>query len=314
MKLIGFDARNLTPVVLVCALGSALLSMSAPANAAGTTLTISGTPATSVTVPNTYSFQPSAKETIQSQVVFGIYHKPGWATFDPTTGRLYGHPNSADIGTYPNIVIRVSDWRGSAALPTFSITVKAAAPAPVADTAPTVSGHASASATVGVAYNFTPSASDPDHQALTFSIRNKPTWASFNASSGTLSGTPTAANIGTYANIQIAVSDGIKSSALPAFTVTVNSAAQASTGNAMLDWTAPTENTDGTVLTDLAGYNVYYGTQPDNLSHVVKVANPGLTSYVVDSLGSGTWYFAVTSVSTTGIESARSGVISTTIL
>jgi hypothetical protein len=313
MKLIDFGARNFAPVVLVCALGSALSSVSTPASAASTTLTISGTPATSVTLPNEYSFQPGAKETIQSQFVFGIYHKPGWATFDAKTGRLYGRPNSGDIGTYPNIVIRVADWHGSAALPPFSITVKAV-PAPVADTAPTISGHASASATVGVAYTFTPSASDADHQTLTFSIRNKPTWATFNASSGRLSGTPTAANVGTYANIQIAVSDGIKSTVLSAFTVTVNSAAQAATANAMLDWTPPTENTDGTVLTDLAGYNVYYGTQPDNLSQVIKVANPGLTSYVVESLGSGTWYFSVTSVSAAGLESARSGVISTTIL
>ena len=311
MQLIDSVTRNFAPVVLMCALGCALSCAPAPAMATSTTLTITGSPPTSVTLPNGYSFQPSAKETLQSQVVFGIYHKPGWATFDATTGRLYGHPNSADIGTYPNIVIRVSDWHGSAELAPFSITVKAA---PVADTAPTISGHPAAAATVGVAYSFTPSASDADHQTLTFSIHNKPSWATFNTSSGRLSGTPVAANVGSYANIQIAVSDGIKSTALPAFTVTVNSAAQASTGNALLDWTAPTENTDGTVLTNLAGYNVYYGKQADQLSQVLRVTNPGVTSYLVESLGSGTWYFAVTSVSTAGIESARSGVVSTTIL
>jgi hypothetical protein len=75
----------------------------------------------------------------------------------------------------------------------------------------------------------------------------------------------------------------------------------------------PTENTDGSVLTNLAGYTVYYGTSASNLTQSVKVTNPGLTAYTLSDLPSGTWYFAVTSHSSTGIESSRSGVVSTTI-
>jgi hypothetical protein len=86
-----------------------------------------------------------------------------------------------------------------------------------------------------------------------------------------------------------------------------------STGAATLDWTPPTENTDGSVLTNLAGYTVYYGTSPDGLNQSVKIANPGLTAYTMTNLPSGTWYFAVTSYSSTGVESVRSGVISTRI-
>lgn len=88
---------------------------------------------------------------------------------------------------------------------------------------------------------------------------------------------------------------------------------KSSTGTATLDWMPPTENSDGTVLTDLAGYTVYYGTSPGNLTQSVKVANPGLTAYTMTNLPSGTWYFAVTAYSATGVESARSGVASTTI-
>jgi hypothetical protein len=86
-----------------------------------------------------------------------------------------------------------------------------------------------------------------------------------------------------------------------------------STGTATLDWTPPTENADGSVLTNLAGYTVYYGTSPTNLSQSVKITNPGLTAYTMTNLQPGTWYFAVTSYSASGAESARSGVVSTRI-
>jgi hypothetical protein len=84
-------------------------------------------------------------------------------------------------------------------------------------------------------------------------------------------------------------------------------------GVATLDWQPPTENNDGTLLTNLAGYTVYYGTSANDLSQSVKVANPGLASYTVTGLTSGTWYFAVTSYSADGVESARTSAVSTTI-
>ena len=86
-----------------------------------------------------------------------------------------------------------------------------------------------------------------------------------------------------------------------------------STGTATVDWMPPTENTDGSVLSDLAGYTVYYGSSPSNLTQSVKITNPGLTAYTLSNLSSGTWYFAVTSYSSAGTESTRSGVVSATI-
>jgi hypothetical protein len=99
----------------------------------------------------------------------------------------------------------------------------------------------------------------------------------------------------------------------PPSNATPPSNTKSSTGTATLDWTPPTENSDGSVLTDLAGYTVYYGTSPNNLTQSVKIGNPGLTAYTMTNLPAGTWYFAVTSYSTTGAESARSGVISARI-
>ena len=314
MKLVESNVSNFARVALLCVLGSALLSLPAPSKAASKTLTISGTPASTVAVGGDYSFQPTGKDTVKSRLKFDIYNKPDWAQFDGLTGRLSGRPNRRQVGTYKDISIRFTDWYGFVSTPMFSITVTPAAsiaPQPPANTAPTISGHASTAVNAGAAYAFTPTAADGNENTLTFSIRNAPAWANFNTASGGLSGTPTAADVGTYANIQISVSDGKASTALPAFAIAVN---QMSAGNATLDWMPPTENTDGSALTNLAGYKVHFGTKPDELTHVEKLANPGLTSYVVDNLSTGTWYFAISSYSTNGIESHNSSVVSTAIL
>jgi hypothetical protein len=310
MKLVNSNVSNFVRVTFLCAFGSALISSPAQSKGLSTTLTIGGTPASSVKVATWYSWQPTAKDTVQSRIRFDVYNKPAWAYFDNGTGRLYGRPNSQEVGTYGNITIRLTDWYGYVDLPAFSIKVVDASSTP-ANTPPMISGHASTAVNAGMAYAFTPTAADANNDKLSFSIQNMPVWAKFNTASGTLSGTPAAAQVGTYANIQISVSDGKASAALPAFTIAVN---QMSAGNATLDWTPPTGNTDGSVLTNLAGYNVHYGTSPDKLTQVVKLANPGLTSYVVDNLTTGRWYFAVTSYAANGTESSNSGVISTTIL
>jgi hypothetical protein len=96
-------------------------------------------------------------------------------------------------------------------------------------------------------------------------------------------------------------------------TVVANPPVTTVNGMVTLDWQPPTENSDGSVLTNLAGYTVYYGTSPDNLSKSVKVSNPGLTAYSVTGLSSGTWYFAVTSYSADGVESTRTRTVSTKI-
>lgn len=81
-------------------------------------------------------------------------------------------------------------------------------------------------------------------------------------------------------------------------------------GTAALLWTPPTQNTNGTILTNLAGYRVSYGTSPDALPQTIQVANPGVSSYTIGDLTSGTYYFAVRAYTSTGAESANSNVVS----
>jgi hypothetical protein len=79
-------------------------------------------------------------------------------------------------------------------------------------------------------------------------------------------------------------------------------------GTATLNWSIPTQNTDDTPLTNLTGFRVYHGTSATSLSPVRTISNPAATSTVVDNLVSGTHYFAVSAVTTSGVESPLSTV------
>jgi hypothetical protein len=262
---------------------------------------ISGSPPTSVVVGSAYSFVPTATDpdTPTRKLRFSISQRPAWAQFSSATGALKGTPGAT--GTWSGIVISVSDGHSSAALPAFSITAKNP------NSAPTISGTPPNSALVGDPYAFTPSATDPDKDPLSFSAQNVPAWLTFNSSSGSLSGTPTTTDVGSYSNIQISVSDGSHTVALPTFSVSVNNNGS---GTATLNWTPPTTNNDGSALTDLNGYRIYYGKSPDDLSTVIPLNDAGLSSYVIDGLGSGTYYFAITALAATGSESEKSQIVS----
>lgn len=81
---------------------------------------------------------------------------------------------------------------------------------------------------------------------------------------------------------------------------------------AKLTWTPPTTNTDGSALTDLAGYRVYYGTNSSALNQVQTVASAGATTATVTALAAGTWYFALEAFTAAGAESLPSTVVSKT--
>lgn len=91
------------------------------------------------------------------------------------------------------------------------------------------------------------------------------------------------------------------------------SAPPPTSGIATLSWQAPTTDTNGAPLTDLAGYRIYYGTSATDLSDTIQLTSVGIQTYVIQNLASGTWYFAVKAVASTGVESAFSDVVSKTI-
>ena len=84
-------------------------------------------------------------------------------------------------------------------------------------------------------------------------------------------------------------------------------------GTALLSWIPPTDNTDGSSLTDLAGYKIRYGTSSGNYSDTITINNPGITSYLVENLAGADWHFVMTSFNSDGIESSYSSEVSKTV-
>lgn len=123
-------------------------------------------------------------------------------------GNDAGGSTMVDSGTYP--------------LPPEPFISKTATSFAQPNTPPTISGAPAATVDAGSTYSFTPTAYDADSDELTFAIANRPAWASFNTSTGQLSGTPTNEDAGEHSNIQISVSDGNNGSAsLATFAITV---------------------------------------------------------------------------------------------
>ena len=194
----------------------------------------------------------------------------------------------------------------------FTGLIAASAASSAANTAPRIWGFAQKWASVGDLYNFQPKSSDAEKNTLTFSITNKPRWAKFNTTTGRLYGTPAAADRKTQSNVVIRASDGKATVAFPAFTLTVIKATgdtpPAST-SVTVSWTPPTQNEDGTTLTNLAGYRVLYGKNQSALDKTVNISNVGLTKYVIDGITSGTWYFGVEAYNRAGEESSLSRLV-----
>jgi hypothetical protein len=221
-----------------------------------------------------------------------------------SSGGVYTAPVTAPA--QPTVTVTATSVQDTTKSGKATVTVTTASTAP-----PTISGKAPTAATAGHAYSFMPTASSPRGAALTFSIANKPSWANFSATTGALTGTPATTDVGTFANIQISVGDGTASASLAPFTISVQAAPTASV---TLSWVIPTTRTDGTALTNLAGFNIYYGNAINSYPIKISVANPTLSTFVVTDLPTGaTYYFVATTYDASGNESAHTNPVSTTL-
>ncbi len=186
--------------------------------------TISGAPVAAVE-KQAFSFTPVASDPEGDALTFSISNKPAWLALNTATGAITGTPTAADIGTFNNITLSVSDGKLSASI-TFSLTVQAA---PVLNAAPTLSGSPSAVIEEQM-FSFTPTAADADGDRLTFSIKNKPAWLVFDAATGQLSGTPSLGTAARYEGITLEVSDGRLTASL-ALTINVTPAKRIALGS-----------------------------------------------------------------------------------
>jgi hypothetical protein len=190
------------------------------------------------------------------------------------------------------------------------------AAAAASQSAVTISGVPAQQAQVGQAYTFTPQATDTGDAALSFSIQNKPTWASFSIASGQLTGVPATADLGTDPGIIISASNGATTTSLAPFNISVTPAAASATaseGSVLLSWDPPTTDTNGTSISDLAGYWINFGSSADAMTQTVSVADPAEATYTVQNLATGTWFFSVTAYTSSGVQSAPTAPVSVTM-
>ncbi|MBN1958029.1 MAG: tandem-95 repeat protein [Desulfuromonadales bacterium] len=194
------------------------------------------------------SFALSATDVNGDPLSYNATELPSGAAFDNATQRFSWTPDYDQAGNF-TVEFNVSDGTLSDS-ESVSITVSNT------NRPPTISGSAVSSVMATTAYQFVPTAGDPDGDSLTFSIENKPSWAVFDADSGALSGTPDMGQTGTYPGITITVSDAAAATSLPAFAIEVTAyVAQDSDGDGVLDHLdafpddpAEWEDTDGDQL------------------------------------------------------------------
>ncbi|WP_080612418.1 putative Ig domain-containing protein [Shewanella xiamenensis] len=205
--------------------------------------TISSTALTSATQDAAYSYTLVATDSdVGDSVTLSAVTLPSWLSFNPATGVLSGIPTNANVGSHA-VVLRATDVDGLTADQSFSIVV-----ANVND-APTITSSAQTSATQDAAYSYTLVATDSDvGDSVTLSAVTLPSWLSFNAATGVLSGTPTNTNVGSHAVVLRATDvDGL--TADQSFTIAVanvNDAPVASNQSVALE-------EDSSVMITLAG-------------------------------------------------------------
>jgi Fibronectin type III domain len=151
-------------------------------------------------------------------------------------------------------------------------------------------------------YWFRPVASTSTGDPPVFGISNQPSWSTFNTATGELRGTPSVADVGLYSGITVTASADGQMRAL-AFDVEV---VQVGTRSVTLSWTPPTENEDGTALTNLAGYRIRYGQQSGDYTSVIDLDNAGLATYMLTGLAAGTYYIVISDYNLSGVESTYS--------
>ncbi|MFB2730100.1 Ig-like domain-containing protein, partial [Shewanella mangrovisoli] len=177
--------------------------------------TISSTAITSATQDAAYSYTLVATDSdVGDSLTLSAVTLPSWLSFNAATGVLSGTPTNANVGSHA-VLLRATDVDGLTADQSFTIVV-----ANVND-APTISSMAITSATQDAAYSYTLVATDSDvGDNLTLSAVTLPSWLSFNAATGVLSGTPSNANVGSH-TVVLRATDGDGLTADQSFTIVV---------------------------------------------------------------------------------------------
>lgn len=228
------------------------------------------------------TFVVSANDINGDSLNYSASGLPDGAVFDAEQQSFYWTPDYSQAGTF-TVTITVTDGVFSD-FETVEITVTNSNRTPV------ISGIPGGSVMATTNYSFTPVASDPDGDSMTFAIVNKPNWATFNSDTGELSGIPTEDQIGSSADIIISVSDSSDSSSLSPFSIDVIAYVyQDSDGDGVLDHLDAFPN-DGNEWEDTDGDQIGNNSDLDDDNDGIADVRDG---FPLDSTQSG-WIISAT--------------------
>ncbi|MHB8814887.1 MAG: fibronectin type III domain-containing protein [Steroidobacteraceae bacterium] len=82
-----------------------------------------------------------------------------------------------------------------------------------------------------------------------------------------------------------------------------------------LSWSPPTHNSDGSSITNLAGYTLHYGTASQDYTGSIEITSPTQTTYNLsdNSFPPGTYYFAISAYNAQQVSSSLSSEVSVTV-
>lgn len=169
---------------------------------------ITSTPPTNVTVGSTFSYPITATGT--PTPTLSVTGNPAWLSLVGST--LSGVAPASAIGTVGPITVTASNGFGTNAVQTFSFTVDG--------TAPTITSLPITSVVVGAVYNYT--ITFIGNPTPTITVTGLPSWATFNATTNTISGTPTSTDAGTSSTITITATNGVSPNATQVFNLQVS--------------------------------------------------------------------------------------------
>lgn len=165
-----------------------------------------------------YTYTLAATDADNDTLTLSATTLPAWLAFDAATGALTGTPATTDVGAH-DVVLSVTDGTAAAVTQSFTINVTAVV---VPNAAPVVTSTSVDTATEGAAYSYTFAATDADGDTLVMSAITLPSWLTFDAATGILTGTPATANVGANP-VVLSVTDG-EDAQEQAFTITVAAA------------------------------------------------------------------------------------------
>ena len=176
------------------------------------------TPITTATADTPYSYDANATDADGDTLSFSLTAAPSGMSINATSGVVSWSPTTGQIGSHP-VAIQVSDGNGGTANQSFSIVVTAQP-----NNAPVFTSTPITSATEDTPYSYDANATDADGDTLTFSLDVAPTGMTINPTSGVVSWTPNASQVGNQ-NVVVRVSDGNGGATMQSFAISVSGAA-----------------------------------------------------------------------------------------